>query len=169
MEEKRNLISGGIFGAITDPFSDEADAHAKLFYEEIRHNHSDVKRIAKNTGLPIEGILHVKNFLFIDLHLLEDGEIKRFDESFAIAESWRRLAFEPNLIQKHDITLLKHEIYERQLMVKGISQKEAHEQASKKYNYPSEVEAFYQSLQHHKIRPRKKFDAGALKSNDFVR
>jgi len=170
-EEKpvNTMVSGGISGAITDPFSERADAHAKLFYEEIRNNHSDVKRIAKNTGFPIEDILHVKNFLFIDVHLLDNGEIKRFDESFAIAESWKRLAFEPKLIQKHDLTLLNHEIFERKLMAKGISQKDAHEKASQKFNYPKEVEEFYQKLQHEKIRPQKKFDAGALKSNDFVR
>lgn len=143
-------VSGGISGAISDPFSERADAHAKMFYEEIRHNHSDVGKIAKNTGLPIEDVLHVKNFLFIDVHLLEDGEIKRFDGSFPIAESWRRLAFEPKLIQKHDITLLHHEIYERKLMAQGLSQKEAHEKASKKYNYPKEVEEFYEKLHNKK-------------------
>ena len=163
------VVSGGISGAISDPFSERADAHAKMFYEEIRHNHSDVERIARNTGFSIEDVLHVKNFLFIDVHLLEDGEIKRFDESFPIAESWRRLAFEPKLIQKHDITLLHHEIYERKLMAQGLSQKEAHEKASKKYNYPKEVEEFYEKLNNKKIKPWKNFDSGALKTNDFVR
>ena len=162
-------ISSGISGAITDPFSKRADAHAKLFYEEIRNNHSDVEKIAKNTGLPLEDILHVKNFLFIDVHLLDNGKIKRFDESFPIAESWRRLAFEPKMIQKHDITLLYHEIYERKLMAQGISQKEAHKKASNKYNYTKEVVEFYEKLTHEKIKPWRNFDAGALKANDFVR
>ncbi len=30
-------ISGGISGAISDPLSPEAQEHAELFYEEIRH------------------------------------------------------------------------------------------------------------------------------------
>ena len=140
-----------------------------MFYEEIRKNHSDVMRIAQNTGFSVDDVLHVKNFIFIDVHFLEDGEIKRFDESFPIAESWRRLAFEPKLIQKHDITLLEHEIYERKLMAKGYSQQEAHIKASEKYNYPKEVAEFYESLKNQKIMPVHKFDAGAIKSSDFER
>lgn len=61
--------------------------HAKLFYEEIRKNRSDVKKISKNTGFTYEQILLVKNYLFIDVHKLgDDDEIEqRFDASFEIA------------------------------------------------------------------------------------
>lgn len=169
MDIDKTFISGGISGAITDPFSDKADNHAKLFYEEIRKNHSDVMRIAQNTGFSVDDILHVKNFLFIDVHLLEDGVIKRFDESFSIAESWRRLAFDPQNIQKHDITLLKHEIYERQLMAQGHSQQDAHLIASEQYNYPKESLEFYEKLHEKKLSPKHRFDSGAIKSSDYVR
>ncbi len=169
MDSENIFVSGGISGGISDPFSEKADAHAKLFYEEIRKNHSDVMRIAQNTGFSVDDVLHVKNFLFIDVHLLEDGAIKRFDECFPIAESWRRLAFDPKHIQKHDITLLQHEIFERKLMAKGYSQQEAHMKASEKYNYPKEVAEFYEQLNKKKTLPKRNFDAGAIKSNDFMR
>lgn len=170
MKKMDEIISGGISGAITDPFSEQADVHAKIFYEEMRHNHSDVARIAKNTGLSVEDVLHVKNFLFIDLHSLADGEIRRFDESFAIAESWRRLAFDPEHIQKHDLILLKHELYERKLIAQGLTQRQAHEKASQEYDYPREMQAFYNELTETKVIPKRKdFDAGAIKYTDFVR
>lgn len=36
MKEITSMISGGISGAITDIYSDEALHHAELYYEEIR-------------------------------------------------------------------------------------------------------------------------------------
>jgi len=52
--EFERLVSGGISGAITNPLSKEALAHADRYYEFIRHNRSDVARIAENTGYPAE-------------------------------------------------------------------------------------------------------------------
>ena len=140
------LVSGGISGAITDPFSKRAVAHAKLYYEEIRKNHSDVKKIAKNTGFTQDQIMLVKNYLFLDVHELYDG-IRRFDVSFEIAESWRRLAFDPKSIKNHDLTLLNHELMELRLVSEGVSQEEAHVITSRKYNYSQESYDYYQSLQ----------------------
>ena len=170
MEHIDEFMAGGISGAITDPSSERAEKHARMFYEEMRKNHSDVAKIAENTGLSIEDVLHVKNFLFIDVHALADGKIRRFDESFAIAESWRRLAFDPEHIQKHDLTLLRHELYERKLIAQGLTQRQAHEKASLKYDYPREMQAFYFELNKTKVIPKRKdFDAGAIKYTDFVR
>ena len=138
-------IAGGISGAITDPLSKRATEHAKLYYEEIRKNHSDVKRIAENTGFSADQIMLVKNYLFLDVHELDDG-IRRFDVSFEIAESWRRLAFDPNQIKPHDLTLLNHELMELRLVSEGIPQDEAHVITSRKYNYSRESFDYYQSL-----------------------
>lgn len=140
-----SLVSGGTSGAITDIESPEAKKHAIMYYEEIRHLTTDVKKIAENTGLNAEQVLLVKNYLFVNEHLLGD-EIKRFDPSFAIAESWRRLAFDPKNIQPHDITLLKHELKEMELVSKGVEQSEAHLQTSKTYNYHKESDEFYEKL-----------------------
>lgn len=146
MNEADAFIAGAISGAITDPISHRALTHAKLYYDEIRKNHSDVERIANNTGFPKDQIMLIKNYLFMDVHELEDG-IHRFDFSFEIAESWRRLAFDPNHIQKHDLTLLNHELMEMRLVVnEGLSQDEAHVITSQKYNYSEESSEYYAEL-----------------------
>lgn len=142
------LIMGAISGAITNPWSEEAQIHAEKYYEFIRHCSSDVDKISKNTSFTQEQILLIKNYLFINQHNL-DGEIKLFDPCFEIAQSWQRLAFEPDLIQKHDLTLLHHEITEMKLISEGYSQQEAHNITEKKYNYNKESAEFYKDLSVH--------------------
>lgn len=143
--EFEKLISGGISGAITDPFSDEALSHARKYYEFIRRNHSDVARIVKNTGYPSETIQAIKNYLFIDKHQLFGG-FRVFDPCFEIAESWKRLSFDFKYVKPHDFTLIKHEIEEMHLLQNGYSQKDAHNLAEKKYNYQQESREFYEHL-----------------------
>lgn len=141
-------ISGGISGAITDLYSDDAKNHAEKTYGNIRKRTVDVKRISKNTGYSEKKIREIKNYLFIDKHNLGD-RYDRFDPNFAIAQSWDRLMH--GNIEKHDFTLIKHEIYEKELISKGFSQDEAHKIASKKYNYRKESNEYYA-----KIKKRKK-------------
>lgn len=141
-------ISGGISGAITDLYSDDAKKHAEKTYGNIRKRTVDVKKISKNTGYSEKKIREIKNYLFIDKHNLGD-RYDRFDPNFAIAQSWDRLMH--GNIEKHDFTLIKHEIYEKELISKGFSQDEAHKIASKKYNYRKESSEYYA-----KIKKRKK-------------
>lgn len=142
-------ISGGISGAITDVDSPRARKYAESEYGSIRKRKVDVKRIAKNTGYSEKQIEEIKNYLFIDKHNLGDGETRRFDPSFEIAQSWNRLM--RGNAEKHDLTLIKHEIYEKQLISKGLSQDEAHKITSIKYNYRKESGEYYV-----KIKKRKK-------------
>lgn len=136
-------ISGGISGAITDLYSDDAKKHAEKTYGNIRKRTVDVKRISKNTGYSEKKIREIKNYLFIDKHNLGD-RYDRFDPNFAIAQSWDRLMH--GNIEKHDFTLIKHEIYEKELISKGFSQDEAHKIASKKYNYRKESSEYYAKI-----------------------
>jgi hypothetical protein len=64
-----------------------------MYYDEIRNNHSDVKKIASFINKSEVQILLVKNYLFNDLHVL-DGKIARFDPEIHADQSWQRLAFE---------------------------------------------------------------------------
>lgn len=139
-------ISGAISGGISDPGSKQATAHAKLYYEEIRKNHSDIEKIADHTGYTKDQIMLIKNYLFLDVHELQDG-VRRFDVSFEIAESWRRLAFDPKNIKPHDLTLLNHELMELKLVSEGVPQDEAHMITSRKYNYSKESYEYYESMQ----------------------
>ena len=59
-------------------------------------------------------------------------------------ESWQRwIEGKP---EKHDITLLKHEIMEKELMEKGLSQQEAHLKTSMQYNYSKEAGEYYAKI-----------------------
>lgn len=149
LSEINYAISGGISGAITDVDSPRARKYAESEYGSIRKRKVDVKRIAKNTGYSEKQIEEIKNYLFIDKHNLGDGETRRFDPSFEIAQSWNRLM--RGNAEKHDLTLIKHEIYEKQLISKGLSQDEAHKITSIKYNYRKESGEYYV-----KIKKRKK-------------
>lgn len=149
LSKQPNPISGGISGAISDTNSPEARKFAETEYGSIRKRKVDVKRIAENTGYSEKQIEEIKNYLFIDKHDLGDKETRRFDPSFEIAQSWNRLM--RGNAEKHDLTLIKHEIFEKELISKGLSQNEAHNIASKKYNYRKESSEYYA-----KIKRRKK-------------
>ena len=131
-----------------DPDSKEAQEHAERYYDLVRHMKTDVLRIARNTGYSEETISRIKRFIFLETHDLGDGKIERFAACYEMAESWQRLIDGKN-IQKHDLTLLKHEIMERGLMLKGVSQHDAHIQTSRVYNYTLEAEAYYDSIKKH--------------------
>ena len=139
--------SGGISGAITDIESEEALLHAIKRYMFFRSINYDVDKIAENTGYEKQKIRLIKEYLFFEKIIKnQDGEFVPFDPSFAIASSWDRLTFEPNKIQHHDKILLEHELYEISLYCQGYSQDEAHELATKKFDYKTESLKYYEKL-----------------------
>lgn len=146
----KGTVSGAISGAL-NPDSDEAEAHAERYYGLVRSMKTDVKRIAQNTGLKEDDIQRIKNYLFLDKHDLGEVGLERFAPDFYIAESWRRLISGKD-IQPHDITLLHHEIMEKELFDDGLTQSEAHRITSEKYNYQKESEAYYVALEKRKKR-----------------
>lgn len=136
------LISGGI----TDPFSERALNHAEIYYNEIRSMTTDIRRIAANTGFSIHQIRTVKNYAFMDEHELANGT-RRFAPSFEMAQSWQRLMSKNKSdIQPHDIILIKHELYESALVAQGYDQDTAHRMASKKYDYTTASNQYYENL-----------------------
>jgi len=91
--------------------------------------------------------------LFLDDSIYdEDLNIKRqFDPDCAIAQSWQRLILGDD-IKPHDMTLLKHEVYEMQIKKEHPEMKhyQAHVLATQKYNYPKEADEYYASLKKHR-------------------
>ena len=140
-------VSGAISGAL-NPDSKEAQDHADQYYESVRHMTNDVNRIAKNTGFSEELIDHIKKFVFLDEHEL-NGERKRFDSSYEMAQSWQRLIEGKNILP-HDLTLIKHEEMERDLMLQGYNQDEAHRITSEIYNYSKEANEYYGEIERNK-------------------
>jgi hypothetical protein len=77
------------------------------------------------------------------------GEKKEyFAPDYMMAESWQRLM--SGKPEKHDITLLKHEIMEKKLMQSGMSQEMAHIETSKVYSYLKEAGEFYAKIKKYK-------------------
>lgn len=137
---KIDLSEIKITGAL-DPYSKKADKHAVLYYESIRKMKSDCKKIAANTGYPIDLIKRIKYYTFIEEHELDSGK-ERFYPSFQMAQSWQRL-IEGKNIQDHDLLLLEHEMYELTLVSLGMPQNKAHDATNVLYNYTRGCEEFY--------------------------
>lgn len=137
-------------GRITNVYGSAAEAHAKRYYGLVREMKTDVARIAQNTGYSEEAIQRIKDFIFVDKHDLGDSEPRRFDPSFAMAQSWQRLI--NGTPEPHDLTLLKHEIMEKELMDGGVSQHDAHIETSKKFNFGKESDDYYAALKERKNR-----------------
>lgn len=127
---KHDIIKAS--GAL-NPFSNRATEHAVRYYEEIRHRKTDAIRIAQNTGFRAQDIQAIKDYIFVEEHDLVDGH-RRFYEDYEMAQSWQRL-IEGRNIQERDIVLLNHEFLERELVLFGYFQQEAHEKAESIYNY----------------------------------
>lgn len=178
MNAFQQTISGGISGAISDPMSDDAVAHAYKRYGMIRGSHTDIDRIVENTGFTKSQVILVKNYLFMDVHELEGG-YRRFDPDFAIGESWWRMAFDAENIHEHDLLLIKHELYEMQLIAQVYSQQDAHNKAELDgYNYQKASNDYYNvsnAVSTHgimnsgaTIREEAEYDADGIRNEESV-
>ena len=140
--ENTIIKSGGITGA-RNPYGDKAGEHAEQYYEAVRKMKTDVARIAETTGRSVEEIQAIKNFIFMDEHDLADGR-HRFEPDYMMAESWRRLI--DGKPEPHDLTLINHEVMEKELMAQGLSQDEAHTMTTRVYNYQTEAAEYYAKI-----------------------
>lgn len=140
---KNFLISGAMNKEIIDIRSDKAFKYAVKSYDKIRKNKKDIELIANNTNLSIDAIKLVKNYLFMDKHIIGNKE-RRFAPCFEIAKSWYRLAFDKEHITPHDLMLLKHELVEIQYVSMGMNQNIAHRKTlDEGYNYMIEAHKYY--------------------------
>ena len=132
--------SGAVYGAWNDrndPYNKERDRHAQEFYESVRNRNKqhEIVKVSNNSGLSQSDVEKIYNHIFINEYDLEDGR-KRFDPSYDMDESWRRLSeIGGKNIQPHDLVMLNHELMEHDLMAKGMKYDEAHELTNKTYNY----------------------------------
>lgn len=135
-----------ISGAI-NPSSDRGLEHARKYYESVRNKHSsyDIYKIAMNTKFSFDQVSLVKGYIFYDKHELEDG-VNFFWPSFEMAESWKRLSSQNGNYYAHDALLLYHELYEISMVAQGYTHSKAHEAATKKYDYKTASDLFYQKL-----------------------
>ena len=144
-----NKLGGSIISSVSisgarNPYGEKAKVHSEKYYGLVRTMKTDISKIAKSTGFSEKQIQEVKNFIFYEKHDLGGNEPELFAPDFMMAETWRRLI--DGKPEAHDITLIKHEIMECDLMKKGYTQAEAHIITSKKYNYDKEAKMFYDKI-----------------------
>lgn len=145
---KNSIIKSGAVSGARNPNSKEAREHAERYYGLVRSMKTDVARISETTGFAEEDIRAIKYYIFMEKHDLGGKEPEYFAPDYMMAESWQRLI--DGKPESHDITLLNHEIMERDLMKKGIPQDEAHIKASGKYNYAKEAGEYYAKIKKYK-------------------
>ena len=136
-----DINSGAVNGAIA-PDSERGSEHAERFYEEMRHRKDDVASISMNTGISVEAIQKIKNFIFIEYHHLQDG-YKSFYSNADMADSWQRMM--SGRFRDVDLLLIKHELLEMEYIEAGLSQSEAHDKTNKTYNYTLEIDKIKRS------------------------
>lgn len=133
-----------------NPNSYEAFDYAEREYKHIRSMSRDCIYVSRNTGIPFEVASLIKGYIFENQHFLSKvGLYGRFDSDFAMAQSWVRLSNRTSNkhIQPHDILLLQHEWLEIQFILNHkLSQEEAHEEASKVYDYQAASISYYRRL-----------------------
>ena len=140
--------ANGAYNYTNDPSGSKRQKIADAYYEQIRNRDRkyEIKAVAKNTGFKEEDVDKVFAHIFEVKHLFEDGTIHLFDSDYYMQHSWMRLR-EGNNIQPHDITMLKHELAEANIMGKGtdVVYETAHKKVEKKYNYQKELLEYLKS------------------------
>lgn len=144
LEAKTNN-SGALNGAWNnenDPNYKKRDEIAKALYAQItnRKKSYEIKQVAKNSGFTEEEVSNIYEHVFIRKHKFRSGEIKKFDPDYCMAHSWLRLR-QGKDIQKHDITMLNHELAEEKEMQDSLDviYEDSHERVQKIYNYQKEL------------------------------
>lgn len=143
-----NKSDNGIISGARNPDGKAATEHARRYYGLVRSMKTDVCRISKATGFEEKDIQKIKEYIFVEKHDLGGNEPKQFDPDYMIAESWQRLI--EGKPEKHDITLIKHELMESELMENGYCQSDAHIISSGKYNYAKEAREYYGKIKKYK-------------------
>lgn len=128
---------GSYSGGIIYEDSPEAVKHAERYYEAVRKMRTDVSQIAKHSGIRKKDVASIKAYVFEDEHLIY-GEVRRFDPSYEMAQSWQRLIDGRN-IKEQDMVLLNHELMELRLVKEGVPFEQAHLQASKAFDFAKYV------------------------------
>lgn len=144
LEAKTNN-SGALNGAWNnenDPNYKKRDEIAEALYVQItnRKKSFEIKQVAKNSGFTEEEVSNIYEHVFIRKHKFRSGEIKKFDPDYYMAHSWLRLR-QGKDIQKHDITMLNHELAEEKEMQDSLDviYEDSHERVQKVYNYQREL------------------------------
>ena len=127
----------GALNDTNDPYQRRREAHAERYYEELRRSKPEpiVKKLSEHSGISLKSARKVYEHIFINEYDLGNGEKKRFDPSYEMAQSIQRLLLGEG-IQEHDMILVRHERLEYELMHRyGKKYEDAHRLTCRKYDY----------------------------------
>ena len=128
-----NMKNAGALSNKTDPFGRKREKHA-------------ISRISKNGGVSEKAAKNIYEHVFVEKHIFADGTERQFDPDYDMSESFRRI-LEGKNIKPHDITMLRHENLELNLMKKyNMVHEDAHSLAEQKYNYKKELDEFLERI-----------------------
>lgn len=140
--QKSGATSGAVYNYKNDPDGSKRRKIAEDLYTQTRNRNPEyeVKAVAQNSGMDEVDVKKIYDHIYINQHLFQDGTIHLFDPDYEMAQSWQRLR-NNNHIQPHDITLLKHELAEYNVMGKNldIAYEPVHNEVVKTYNYQKEL------------------------------
>lgn len=119
------------------------EGQAKTMYAKFRASTDDVASIAHNTGWTTEDIATVKNHLFLDSVLKDEG-YGLLDPTYEIAVAWERLI--AGNYYECDILLLRHELFEATYYnyfhsINGCTLRDAHNLTSLFYDWATFIKA----------------------------
>lgn len=140
--KKSGATSGAVYNYKNDPDGSKRQKIAEDLYTQTRNRNPEyeVKAVAQNSGMDEVDVKKIYDHIYINQHLFQDGTIHLFDPDYEMAQSWQRL-MNNNHIQPHDITLLKHELAEYNVMRENldIAYEPVHNEVVKTYNYQNEL------------------------------
>ena len=111
--------------------------NAEKMYAEFRGMTDDVATVSNNTGWSIKDITTVKNHIFNDTVLKDEG-YGLLDPDYEIAVAWERLL--KGTYYESDVLLLEHELFEATYYnyfnpINGCTLREAHEFTTTYYDW----------------------------------
>lgn len=117
---------------------DRIDQLGNQMYEEFRMTNDDIVEISNNTGWSVEDVTTVKNHVFNDVVLKDDGVYGTLDSYYEQALAWQRL-IDGNYF-KSDVLLLEHELFEATYYnhfhsINGCTLRDAHEFTTNYYDW----------------------------------
>lgn len=125
--------TGGKYDRGTVEWTLRRDDEAESYYDAMRSTNDDVRAIAKSVGWTEYSIARIKQHVFLNKHILDDG-IRRFDADYNMAVAWQRLINGDYL--DRDIMLLKHEYLESVVEKKyNLTYREAHDRTTLKHDW----------------------------------
>ena len=140
--KKSGATSGAVYNYKNDPDGSKRQKIAEDLYTQTRNRNPEyeVKAVAQSSGMDEVDVKKIYDHIYINQHLFQDGTIRLFDPDYEMAQSWQRLR-NNNHIQPHDITLLKHELAEYNIMGENldIAYEPVHNEVVKTYNYQKEL------------------------------